>query len=72
MSDQTVPETLEAILVNRQGDATKHVYDHTEELPAVDPDGKPDGSGFAHFFRCTQTGAVRRYGFDKLGTEVAS
>lgn len=69
MSDQSAPETLEVRLINRAGNPTVHKYDHTEELPAVDPSGKPDGSGFAHFYCCTQTGALKRYGFDKLGTE---
>lgn len=72
MSDQSAPETLEVKLVNRAGEFTLHKYDHTEELPGVDPDGKPDGSGFAHFFRCTETGALKRYGFDKLGEEAQS
>lgn len=62
MSDMPVPETTSPILVNRQGDATRHVYDHTEEVPFVGPDRKPDGNAYAHFFKCTKTGAVQRYG----------
>lgn len=64
MSDLPVPENTYPILVNRQGDATRHRYDHTEEAPAIGEDGKPDGMGYAHVFRCTDTGALRRYGFE--------
>lgn len=64
MSDMPVPEGRSPILVNRAGQATRHKYDHTEEVPAIGPDGKPDGTGYVHVFRCTETGALRRYGME--------
>jgi len=71
MSDMPVPETTAPKLRNRAGAWTVHKYDHTEECPSVGTDGKPDGTGYSHFFRCTETGALRVFGHD-YGSDLAS
>ncbi len=39
--------------------ATLHKYSHSE--PVTLPNGL---TGLAHYFRCTETGELRRWGFD--------
>ena len=72
MSDMPAPETTEAKLLNRAGQFTRHKYDHTEELPTVGIDRRPDGTGYSHFFRCTETGALRVFGHDGGGRGISS
>lgn len=43
---------------------TKHVYSHSEVQTLRNSDGAKV-TGLAHMFRCTVTGAVRRYGFER-------
>jgi hypothetical protein len=42
--------------------ATLHIYDSSEVL-TLKIDGKAT-TGLAHFYRCSETGERRRYGFD--------
>lgn len=42
---------------------TKHQYDHSELITLGDIT-EQQTTGIGHFFRCTVTGAIRRYGFD--------
>jgi hypothetical protein len=53
------PERTRVILVNTDGDATKHVYSETRI--AFGHRGTP---GYEHIFTCTVTRQRRRYGFD--------
>ncbi len=41
---------------------TRHVYSYSE-LVTLQCDGIPT-TGLGHFFRCEETGEVRRWGFD--------
>lgn len=47
------------ILVNLLGNATRHEYVRSELTTRGD-----DVRGIAHLWRCTETAAVRIYGFD--------
>ncbi len=67
MKQQPV-QTLEAFLPshglnNRK--ATKHRYSHSEQV-TKNIDGKPV-VGLGHFYRCTETGELRQWGFDQGG-----
>lgn len=58
-------ETLEAFLPchglnNRK--ATLHRYDHSE--PVTKRVGDTTVAGIGHFYRCSETGEVRQWGFD--------
>lgn len=46
--------------------ATLHVFDHSEVVTLPLPGGKPGEAttGLAHFYRCTETDSLRRWGFD--------
>lgn len=44
--------------------ATVHVYVRTERVAFINADGSVMGLGSAHVFRCTETGAERRWGMD--------
>ena len=62
-------QTLEAFLPshglnNRK--ATLHVYSHSEAVTKKFCDGAP-ATGIGHFFRCTETGELRQWGFDSRG-----
>ena len=58
--------TLEAFLPSaglNERSATLHKYSHSE--PIVIPDGHGGRvRGVGHFYRCTETGETRRWGFD--------
>ena len=45
--------------------ATLHKYSHSESVPKR-LDGKPV-VGIGHFYRCTETGELRQWGFDQIG-----
>lgn len=53
------PERTRAILVNADGDPTKHVYSETRI--AFGHRGTP---GYEHVYTCTVTRQRRRFGFD--------
>lgn len=62
-------QTLEAFLPshglnNRK--ATKHVYSHSEMITKKFCDGTPV-TGLGHFFRCSETGELRQWGFEAGG-----
>lgn len=42
--------------------ATLHVFDRSEVITIMTASGKV--TGLAHFYRCTETDHVRRWGFD--------
>ena len=66
MSDLPAPEKTEACLPSvglNYTRATRHTFSHAEEVPYTDADGKPDGSVYAFVYKCTETGAARRWGF---------
>lgn len=71
MSDMPVPENTTVLIptaaTDRLGNpirrATEHRYSHTEEVDIAQGFDEPD-IGYAHVFRCTETGALRRYGFE--------
>lgn len=42
--------------------ATKHIYSHSE--PKTVRCGGKMITGLAHFFKCTETGELRQWGFD--------
>ncbi len=44
--------------------ATKHVYSHSELVTLPARAGSGPVTGLGHFFRCSETGELRRYGFD--------
>jgi len=48
--------------------ATIHVYDHSEKV-TLNFAGRDPVTGVAHFYRCTETGSMRRWGFDRLTGE---
>ena len=60
---QTVKAWLPSVGTNR---ATRHVYDHTVEIP---PTGKGVRS-YAFMFRCKITGKLRRWGYTDIPVEV--
>ena len=61
-----VPETKTAILFSPAVSApTRHVYESSRVAPAA----VGGGYGIAHFFRCTVTGALRRWGFDAFDAD---
>lgn len=63
MSDMPTPTTLNAVLMSAGNHKpTPHVYDHAEEVPFENERGKPNGSVLAFVFKCTVTGALRRWG----------
>lgn len=63
MSDLPVPENTTPILPSAGiSAATPHTYSHTEEVPWVDERGNPDGTHFVHVYKCSRTGALRRWG----------
>lgn len=43
--------------------ATKHKYSHSEQVTKL-IDGRPV-VGVGHFFRCSETGELRQWGFDQ-------
>ena len=49
--------------------ATEHVYHHSEVItkPARSKEEEPQ-TGLAHFYRCTETDAIRQWGFDRFNT----
>lgn len=53
------PEATRVILINADGDATRHVYSETRI--AYGHRGTP---GYEHVFTCVATRSRRRYGFD--------
>lgn len=66
------PETLEALLqsegIGKRGlpapqGFTRHVYDHSEIVQWKHADGSTT-QGWAHMFKCTVTGALRRWGIE--------
>lgn len=45
--------------------ATLHVFDHSAPLTIPSKaKGEPAQHGMAHYYRCTETGETRRWGFD--------
>ena len=48
----------------RQRRATLHIYDHSEVLTVPGPDRTSYVTGLAHFYKCSETGELRRWGFD--------
>lgn len=48
--------------------ATLHVFDHSEGITLKNEEGNPT-CGVAHYYRCTETGAVRRWGFDAISAD---
>lgn len=46
--------------------ATLHVFDHSKVITLPAPGATKDETvtGLAHYYRCTETDAVRRWGFD--------
>lgn len=75
MSDMPVPDTLSAVLKSDgNNEFTRHEWVATEEVrvPKYDPttaklDEKTLEPAFAFMFRCTQTGAIRRWGLEFAG-----
>lgn len=44
---------------------TKHTYSHSEMVTVPSRlKGEPPLTGLGHFFRCEETGELRRWGFD--------
>jgi hypothetical protein len=43
--------------------ATLHVFDHSKVITLMTSSGP--STGLAHFYRCTETDHVRRWGFDQ-------
>lgn len=43
---------------------TKHVYSHSEIVTLPARVGAAPITGLAHLFRCSETGELRRWGFD--------
>lgn len=56
-------KTKRAFLVNDAREVTLHVY-HSSQLVTLPQAGGPPVTGLGHFFRCTKTGDIRRWGFD--------
>jgi hypothetical protein len=56
------------VLVNSAGDWTVHEYAGSESVTLGENTAKQQ-SGIAHMFRCTVTGAIRRYGFDAYSAQ---
>lgn len=52
------PERKRVVLVNAEGEATRHVYTETRVARAG------NGYGYEHIFTCTKTNARRRYGIE--------
>lgn len=44
--------------------ATIHTYVRSERVAFVNADGSVAGLGTAHIFKCSETGAERRWGMD--------
>ncbi len=51
------------VLVNASGNWTVHEYFRSEVVTGVNEEGEPT-VGVTHWYRCTVTGAERRYGFE--------
>lgn len=66
---KSIPVTTTTVFLPSKGlnerRATKHVYSHSEviTLPARSKESEAS-TGMGHFYRCTETGELRRWGFD--------
>lgn len=49
--------------------ATRHVYVYSEAV-VLHPDSSHPIHGIGHFFKCTETGEIRRWGFDRGATDA--
>ena len=49
--------------------ATLHRYSHSELVTLPGAERGTTVTGLGHFFRCTETGELRRWGFDALHTK---
>lgn len=66
-------QTLEAFLPSHGLNcrtATRHRYTHSERVTKI-IDGRPQ-TGIGHFYRCSETGELRQWGFDQgpLGSGI--